>query len=152
MSTSPPIRVLGFTGTRAGMTPQQRRAVEILLVAYKKYRGAEFFAHGDCVGADAEAHKLAVRVGLKTAGFPSTLEDQRAHCELDWVDTPRAPLVRNKRIVAKADVMIACPETADEVLRSGTWATIRHAQKTKTPLLLVLPEGRVQVLCLSYWV
>ena len=44
-------------------------------------------------------------------------------------------------IVDESDTIIAFPASAEEVIRSGTWATIRYARKTKTPLHIILPDG-----------
>ena len=45
---------------------------------------------------------------------------------------------RNKDIVNSCDILIACPENDKEVIRSGTWSTIRYAKKiNKTVLLFV---------------
>lgn len=146
-----PFKVIGFTGSREGMTPAQERAVRILLECYRKHGGAEWFVHGDCVGADAAAHALAVAEGLKTAALPGNIPKLRAYCQADVVDEPLEPLVRNRKLVRKADVVIACPKTAAETRRGGTWYTIRHARETETPLLVCLPEGPVRVECLRYW-
>jgi hypothetical protein len=43
---------VGFTGTRKGMTPQQRVAFAELVITLRPTQAH----HGDCVGADAEFH------------------------------------------------------------------------------------------------
>ena len=45
---------IGFTGTRQGMTAEQKSALRNLLDG-----GAGDFHHGDCIGADSEAHGIA---------------------------------------------------------------------------------------------
>lgn len=43
---------------------------------------------------------------------------------------------RNDRLVELADTLVAFPRTRQEVLRSGTWATIRRARKAGIPVEL----------------
>lgn len=63
------ISVIGFTGTRRELTPEQRHQVWLILLAARG-AGARDFHHGDCVGADAAAHKLAVDLGYAITVHP----------------------------------------------------------------------------------
>ena len=72
---------IGLTGTREGMTEQQKRSLIQLLA---EYRPTEFH-HGDCVGADAEAHTI-VQQHCTTARIvihPPTNPAMRAFCHGD---------------------------------------------------------------------
>jgi hypothetical protein len=111
--------IVGFTGTRKGMTHTQRVQVVNILSGLQP----DAFHHGGCVGADAEAHALADRLRIPTEIRP-----------------PKPYLERNHDIVDESDVLIATPGQVNEVRRSGTWATIRYARKQDTTVLLVLPE------------
>jgi hypothetical protein len=130
---------IGFTGTRRGLTPLQINALRDQIVAL----GADWFHHGDCVGADAVAHSLARVLGLRVSIHPPTDPRQRAFCEgADRVCPEEPYLDRNHRIVRETDVLIACPGERQEVLRgSGTWSTVRYARKQGRPVIIVLPEG-----------
>ena len=127
---------IGFTGTRRGMTEAQRKALRTLLLT-----GSGKFHHGDAIGADAEAHDIAVALGHAVAIHPATLPDQRAFKSASDIRSPRAPLVRNKAIARETNVLIAAPGERDEQLRSGTWATIRHARRLKRPIAIIFPDG-----------
>ena len=51
---------------------------------------------------------------------------------------PKPYLKRNEDIVNKCDVLIACPiDKNKEILRSGTWATIRKARKLNKTIYLL---------------
>jgi hypothetical protein len=53
--------ILGFTGTRRGLTEVQIRWLQDLFERLRIDEGH----HGACVGADLEFHKLAVRNSLR---------------------------------------------------------------------------------------
>ena len=129
---------LGFTGTRKGLSLYQVNQLKLLLAELKPTR----CIHGDCVGADAMFHDL-VRECCPTADiliWPSDLETQRAFKKGDIVQLPAPPLTRNHMIVIDSDHMIACPGGTVEVLRSGTWSTIRDAKKWKKKLSIIYPS------------
>lgn len=46
-------------------------------------------------------------------------------------------------MIARQNVLVAAPRQDRMILRSGTWATVRYAHLALTPVLLVLPDGRV---------
>lgn len=130
---------VGFTGSRLGMTRKQKSRVRDLLVEFQA-RGAKEFHHGDCKGADAIAWWIAAHLGYWTIAHPGMDQTMRAFTNSDEVRLAKPPLDRNHDIVNVSDVLIATPSTAKEVLRSGTWATIRYARKANRQLELILPR------------
>ena len=126
---------IGFTGTREGMTEIQKNELYHKLVEY----GATEFHHGDCVGADAEAHVIAY--GLKIVIHPPEDDSLRAYCESDFILDPLPHLKRNKAIVDQTDVLFATPKEMVEELRSGTWSTIRYANKRGKKVEILYPSG-----------
>ena len=128
---------LAISGTRAGLTPAQKRALESALRPAKRLR------HGDCVGVDAEAHQIAKAFGVEVHVHPPVDGKQRAGCEGDVVHAAQAYLKRNRAMVDAADAVVAFPKSDREERRgSGTWATIRYARKRNVPLTVVFPDGR----------
>lgn len=116
---------IGFTGSRWGMSNQQKYTLEDLLRAIKP----EEFHHGDCVGADAEAHRIALMLNIPVIIHPPGNPTNRAFCDGGTV-LPTAPYnTRNHGIVDDTDILIAAPQSEEQVIRSGTWATIRYATK-----------------------
>ena len=51
-------------------------------------------------------------------------------------------LERNRDIVDACDILIACPRTLKEELRSGTWATVRYARKVGKPVAILWNNGK----------
>jgi hypothetical protein len=124
---------VGFTGTQVGMSDKQKLAVRAQLISMDP----DEFHHGDCIGADKEAHDIAVSLGIKTVIHPPKNNSKRAFCTGDVVLPAGDYLDRNRDIVNSVNVMIATPKEEAEQLRSGTWATIRYAKKVlKSPLVI----------------
>lgn len=140
---------VGFTGTQAGMTPDQSVAVMRVLYALSEERWSSpygtnpnlKFHHGDCIGADEEAACHAHGVGFTVVGHPPLEERKRAYYESDTTEQAKDYLTRNHDIVDASNEMIAAPKHHYEEVRSGTWATIRYAAKIKKPLTVVWPDG-----------
>lgn len=135
----------GFTGTRKGMTKDQAR--QFMLFIMSNGDSVRTFHHGDAVGADAQAHELMKQVLplVKRYGYPSNIFSQCAHSQdFYWYDSPKPPLERNDLIIKACQVLVACPGEEQEVLRSGTWSTIRKAMKSRL-VVICYPSGRVQM-------
>ncbi len=125
------------------MTPAQVSAVEALfgrLVEGHASRGL-CGLHGDCVGADADFDAICKRRAIAVRIRPADVPGMRAGCDSEAIAEPRPPLVRNREIVADSELLIACPRTREEVLRSGVWATIRAMRRRGGAIYLVAPDG-----------
>ena len=148
---------IGFTGTQRGMTQFQKDyLIEIL-----KLKECTEFCHGDCIGSDAESNQVALNIGIKIFTiFPPIITKKRAYCfnpnklnrNNEWYLYPSGIRVRwmpedkylerNKHIVDNVSWMIACPKEHEHSVRSGTWATIRYAWKTKKGITIIPPIDR----------
>lgn len=118
---------LGFTGSREGMSQHQK---EQFVLEILRLNPTEFH-HGDCVGADAEAHAI-VREFLpntKIVIHPPASNSARAFCKGDEYKDPMAYIPRDRQIVINTEYLIGTPKSDKEVIRSGTWTTIRYARK-----------------------
>jgi hypothetical protein len=130
--------IVGFTGTRHGMTAAQFWVVCEVLSGLLPIAEVH---HGDCVGADADFHRAAAC--LTVHAHPPTDERLRAFCDADVVHEARPYLARDADIVAASTVLIACPGERQEQRRSGTWATVRMARKAGKPVVLIYSDGDV---------
>lgn len=130
---------VSFTGTQAGMTNQQRAKVRELLVGLDP-----MWVHaGDCLGADAQFIEIVEEAlpSAQTCGHPPDDGSKRAFCRYDFTQ-PEAPyLERNWDIAVHGRVLIATPKEPQEVLRSGTWSTVRYARKLGKEIFIVRPDG-----------
>jgi hypothetical protein len=132
---------IGFTGTRAGMTPTQIEELRGAL-AFAFELGFDEFHHGDCVGADAQAHAIALEIGFDIVIHPPIVADHRAYSQdFDQIRSSKPYLERNHDIVDETRFLIAAPKQPIEVVRSGTWATVRYARKKPHGNILVLIPG-----------
>jgi len=132
---------VSFTGTRRGLTPEQKSNLKVVLEKAK----ASILIHGDCIGADADAHVIATKLDLTLLKRPCNLQAQRAWMSGgECIAEPEKPLERNRKIVDDGDVLVGCPGTLLEERRSGTWSTIRYARKQKKKIVLLWPDGTVE--------
>jgi hypothetical protein len=113
------IQSVGFTGTRQGMSHEQKMQLRLLLRSI--LGGTKTFNHGGAIGADRQAASL-VKLFVP---------------RVDAVCFPagRDPLGRNRKIVAASQILIAAPATDEEIIRSGTWATVRYARAAGIPVI-----------------
>lgn len=99
---------------------------------------------GDCIGADTQAYTEAIRLGVKTIGHPPTNPQKRSFLTYDEERPAKPYLARNLDIATEGeDGVIATPQEFVEVLRSGTWATVRYARKLGRKVYIIRPDGSV---------
>jgi hypothetical protein len=126
--------VVGFTGTKAGMSEGQARQLRYVLALLRHADVAvqqdTVFLDGDCRGADLQAREIAVEQGCRSEPVPP--KDQTA-AEL---------LARDRVIVARCHILIAAPLTDGEQVRSGTWYTVRQAGDAQKPVVMLKRGGR----------
>lgn len=131
---------VGFTGTQKGMTDFQKGVLVLKLSQF-----ATLLVHGGEEHADDEADAIAVSLGIPRSIFPATgtslkiAERCRARGGVFTLHPEHPPLVRNKLIVGEIERLLACPRQSTEILRSGTWATVRYGRKA-------LGEANVEVI------
>ena len=144
---------IGFTGTQQGMTDRQADGV---LEVFTDYSPDFELHHGDCIGADAQAHTLALphcssvvihppKNPSKQAGM-GTLARWPAFGGKSILVLPRKEyLDRNRDIVNQTTFLVATPHTFEEVIRSGTWYTIRFAKKIGRHVCIIYPDGKTEI-------
>ncbi len=137
---------IGFTGTQRGMTKKQLVAFRDLIAARSFDHGDDLeFHHGDCIGADAQAHDIVDTLGHHIVIHPPSDGSKRARCAGDDVTVldPLPYLIRNKNIVDATTMLVATPGGI-ETLRSGTWSTVRYARKLGRRIHIIMPDGTCQ--------
>jgi hypothetical protein len=123
--------IIGFTGTREGMTQHQKEQFVLKLFEL----GLTEFHHGDCKGADADAHDIVREFfpDVYIVIHPPELSYTQAFKQGDEHRVPGSYINRDKDIVDDSEYLIGAPLTNEEQWRSGSWTTIRYARKTKKP-------------------
>lgn len=135
----------GFTGTQRGMNLRQMVALRLMLQTLLT-DGCTNFHHGDCIGADAEAHTIANELGYVIEIHPPEDGKKRANMARFATVHPiimhecKPYLVRNHDIVDACAHMLAAPLETTEQLRSGTWSTVRYARRAGCRLYLLERE------------
>lgn len=132
--------MIGFTGTQKGMTPAQFAKVKQYLAKVES-PWEVWFHHGDCIGADHDFHRLVRQAEGRVHLHPPDNDTKRAFCDFDRCDSPLPYLTRNRHIVMGRELLLAAPAECDEVLRSGTWSTIRYAKSQGVQRFVINPDG-----------
>jgi len=140
--------IIGFTGTQTDLTAKQFDALLDLILELRPHEAH----HGDCVGADERLHQTCAWLNDENPNYqikihihPPIVDTKRAWCVgADEMYATKDYLVRNHDIVDASNIVIACPNTNTEKMRSGTWSTWRYAKKTGKMTYLILPTGEVQ--------
>lgn len=134
--------IVGFTGTRVGMTPAQLDAFKEL-VATTRFKE---FHHGSCMGADVEAARIVRRFAeeyVYIVCHPGPADDscQQASGVDDEIREPLTHFRRNRNIVSCCDLLVATPKESIPQNRGGTWYTINYAHKLNKPVKILGPGG-----------
>jgi hypothetical protein len=158
MATNADKSIIGFTGTRRGLSNAQRNKLKDLLSEHQFNYKILTAHHGDCIGADAEFHSIldnrrrsgAVVPYLRFHLHPCIPDKQRAYCHTDSrydkIELPLPPLVRNREIVDSVGYMFCCPNEMEEQRRGGTWSTIRYARDENREGIIIYPDGSIEFL------
>jgi len=134
---------VGFTGSRKGLSKEQN--AKLLKWMAENVKDVTDFHHGDCIGADSEAHN-ALLFGRQFCKdhevfihiHPPLNQTLSARRNGDIVYPAKGYLERNQDIVNACDLLIAAPAGLEgDCLRSGTWATVRIARKLKKKILIL---------------
>jgi len=137
---------LGFTGSEHSVPQKQLNALQHVLSQLRDPGlDDQQFHHGDCIGADDQAGRLAHGLGYQVHIHPPIIEDKRAFSIHHFAHPAAQYLTRNGHIADRAQILLAAPDTIDERLRSGTWATVRYARQRRVPAILVFPDGTARV-------
>ena len=137
-------KTITVTGTRhnTDLSIDQRRNFEHRI--HKLFdTGYTYLQHGDACGADSFAHDVALSLGFQIVIHPPSNPKHRAFCTGGIVHPVESYQVRNLNMVSSCDMVLALPNTNTEVLRSGTWQTVRMARQKELPIVIFFPDGRV---------
>ena len=142
---------LGFTGSRHEPTKQQKD----WLFQFISDNNPEEFHHGCCAGSDSYAHWCARtcmeagyglnQIVLHPPGKPGWEMKYTAWEYANCLWFPKRDyLARNRDIVNNTDMLVALPNGPEKMRGSGTWYTIRYANKQGKSVLICDPLGQIE--------
>ena len=134
---------LGFTGTQEGMSKDQKTAFIQLIY---KLENIKRYHHGNCIGSDCESVAIinSKLPDVKIYAHPSNIKNKQCSFDRGFFYPAKPPLIRNHDIVDAIEKLIATPKEQSEIVRSGTWATIRYARKKKREVYIIYPDGTIR--------
>jgi hypothetical protein len=139
------IKHVAFTATRGELTLRQASSLREVIIMLRPTH-----AHlGDCIGGDTRIHVLLRGLNMsvwadspcKLIGHPPVPSNFRAFLTYDEERPPLPYLERNEAMVNESVILVAAPAQEQEILRSGTWATVRYARKVNVRRIIVRPDG-----------
>lgn len=89
-----------------------------------RYPGS-IWVHGGAAGFDAQVNQTAARLGIQTEIHKPDYAQFAAK---------QAPIIRNKQMLALADIVIAC---YDGRQTGGTWFVINAAKRAGKPVIIL---------------
>ena len=98
------------------------------------------FHHGDCVGVDVQAARLAAHFGYTVVSHPPKEDILRAFHKSTIILPPLGYLERDKRIVDAVDLLLVVPKENQWQPRGGTWYTHDYAKKRGVPRIVIFPD------------
>lgn len=131
---------ISFTGTsHQDLTKQQWGDLLAYLTEHRKHINRIY--HGDCINADAQFHQLVEHLEMRhlVVLFPPKSSKKRAFCTAPVIAPPAPYLKRNRKLAEMGDILLAAPAQEHEVLRSGTWSTVRYARALGKPVKIFTP-------------
>jgi hypothetical protein len=136
---------VGFSGSREGMSPAQEDKVREYLLLICMNPGTIWLHHGDCIGADAQAHEIAKEYSYKIHLHPPLDPKYRAFLDKDCdiVEECWSYHGRNQRILKKSQILIATPKHRED-RGGGTWYTINKAMIWKVPYIILFADGTIR--------
>ncbi len=132
------MQILGFSGTRQGMSVQQKNVVKEFLNTLQ----FDAVAHGDCIGADSEFHDIVENLFMGSKQiliFPPIKTQYRAYKVGDGIHKPKSYYERNRNIVDNSICLLATPKSG--IVTGGTWYTINYALKRASKVFIIYPSG-----------
>lgn len=150
---------IGFIGVRRGLSHLQFQALSRILVTQKGrgvitgvttahrtndgWSGADFVRILRWVNTQP---KVVLHDCGRTTDEPPPLsmESMAASWAEFSIESSSIP-AWNREIVDESDVLIACPPIVDEEPRSRTWATVRYARSLDKEVVVIYPNGFVDV-------
>lgn len=131
---------VGITATREGLTPAQLNTLIELLILWD----ATEVSHGDCVGGDHDAARVATGLGIDTVSHPPSNPALRANHPSTRVLPPDEYKARNRGIVRVTNILVALPKEWTEQPHGGTWYTVGHARTAGRAVVVIFPDGSIQ--------
>lgn len=144
--------IIGFTGTREGLTNQQLGWLVTTFETGKQDGTLAEVHHGGCVGADAAVHAQAIELEIPIHVWPPinpkylAVETLAPH-PLVTVHRGMQYLDRDRQIVGATYGLVALPkhnEQPERMLWGGTWYTVDFAERMNKPVIICYPKGRVE--------
>jgi hypothetical protein len=139
-------RALGVSGTRNPLSLAQYDQMVSFIRSWRTQY--DELHHGCCIGADESIALTASLRDYFIIGHPPINEQFLSSIAValsNKLMPAQEYLDRNHNIVDATAMLLALPISRDQILRSGTWSTIRYARTKNRPITIIYPDGTVEL-------
>ncbi len=139
------VGTVGFIGVRGGLAYPQFRTASRLLVECdgpNALTGVEEVHRANDGWGDADFD----RIFRWMTPTPRVVIHEMPKPGQPVADPPISPAHnRNRQIVDSCNLLVACPPVEVEELRSRTWVAVRYARRVGKMVIIILPDGTMEV-------
>ncbi|MEO5927676.1 MAG: hypothetical protein ABIP96_03330 [Patescibacteria group bacterium] len=100
--------------------------------------------HGGAPGADTSFDAFCAGIGIRRRLYPASKSSSKSSTAEEKMPV-EYPLDRNKKIARDCDIMLAAPFEDQEIIRSGTWSTVRYSRKAGKPIYIIQRNGQIRL-------
>lgn len=136
--------IYGTTGSERGL--HGRQADWLAAFIAERISPEDELIDGDCIGVDDQVNRAFRMAGCLTRGYPGMNRAKRAFGDHEIWHEPRNNIARDEDIAWDAGFMLCFPWGLEELLRDGTWTTIRRARHYGTAGLIIYWTGLTEPL------
>ena len=128
-------KVLGFIGSKKGMTKKQNQVVRDFIMGHQEYKS---FVHRDCVGSDEDFHQLIRQFRNKSPVIVRQVKEcDHADCIANLVIIDEDSISRDKKLIKRSNFIIICLPAMSIEIDIST-----EILKRKKSHVVVLPNGK----------
>ena len=146
--------IAGFTGTKHGMSQCQRDKFGSLMDGLAEYLHG--FCHGDCIGADEQAHYVAFHIGLPIYIYPPNKSIYRSNIFTELSNLYREGIFKAKFYDDGRSLFYGGSKMSGDNFKIGFYPEDEYLKRNRaivkrSDILIATPGQREEILHSGTW-